>query len=114
MKIENKDFRIGNLVYDSLREYNKVISKSNFMNLDYSIELNIIEPIPLNEEWLLRFGAEVSKSYANQYRIKDRLFVIREGKIVDYGSSVVLEYIHQLQNFFFALTNTELNYENRG
>ena len=44
----------------------------------------------------------------NQYRLKDRLIVIRNSFFHDYGTSVKLESIHQLQNLFFALTNEQL------
>ncbi len=44
----------------------------------------------------------------NQYRIKNRLFVIREGIIVDYGSDTKIYYVHQFQNLYFALTGEEL------
>ena len=69
-----------------------------------------IEPIPLNEDWLVRFGFEVYEfdHKENQYRFKERLIVIRDGCFIDYGSSVSIKYVHTLQNLIFALTGTEL------
>ena len=75
--------------------------------------LDSIHPIPLTPEILEKCGAivyEFDNGLGNQYRIKDRLFVIRDGDIVDYGSSVIIKHLHQLQNLYFALTNEELNY----
>ena len=68
------------------------------------------EPIPLTEDWLVRFGFEVYEfdHKENQYRFKERLIVIRDGCFIDYGSSVSIKYVHTLQNLIFALTGTEL------
>lgn len=74
---------------------------------------NFAKPIPLTPEILEKCGAivyEFDNGLGNQYRIKDRLFVIRDGDIVDYGSSVIIKHLHQLQNLYFALTGEELNY----
>lgn len=69
------------------------------------------DPIPITEEWLLRMGLEkheFDNGKPNQYRFKEILIVIRDSKFVDYGSSVVLPYVHTLQNLYFALTGEEL------
>jgi hypothetical protein len=70
--------------------------------------------VPLNQDWLLKFGFEMYEfdNKANQFRFKERLIVYREGFLYDYGTSVKLEYVHTLQNLYFALTGTELAYEN--
>jgi hypothetical protein len=68
------------------------------------------KPIPLTEEWLIKFGFEIYEfdHKENQYRFKERLLVIRDGLFCDYGTSVVLKHVHQLQNLYFALTGEEL------
>jgi hypothetical protein len=70
--------------------------------------------VPLNQDWLLKFGFEMYEfdNKANQFRFKERLIVYREGFLYDYGTSVKLEFVHQLQNLYFVLTGTELAYEN--
>ena len=72
------------------------------------------EPIPLTEEWLLKFGFEVYKfdHKENQYRFKDRLIVIRDNLFYDYGTGVIIKHVHQLQNLYFALTGEELKSNN--
>jgi hypothetical protein len=61
------------------------------------------EPIPLTEEWLLKFGfiwhgdIKILKGYLNNY--------------VDGNGETHLKYVHQLQNLYFALTNEELKIE---
>ena len=77
----------------------------------FTEEFEYLQPIPLTPEILEKCGAivyEFDNGLGNQYRIKDRLFVIRDGNIVDYGSSVIIKHLHQLQNLYFALTNSEL------
>lgn len=69
-------------------------------------------PIPFTEQWLINFGAEVEEFKQNQYRIGNRLFVLRGGYWTDYGSSVSLRYVHQFQNFYFALTGQECSSKN--
>jgi hypothetical protein len=61
-------------------------------------------PIALTEKILMECCGAFSVK-PNQYRIGDRLIVIRDGKFVDYGSSVELPYVHIFQRFILALTN---------
>ena len=75
----------------------------------YIDNINRYEPIPLTEEWLLKFGFK-SKSYGygdSEWKQWNN------GKITLNGfretlSGVDCEYIHQLQNLYFALTGEEL------
>jgi hypothetical protein len=64
------------------------------------------EPIPLTEEWLLKFDWNGFKiGYIDSY------FKIDENGCLWYCgdfTGVVLLYVHQLQNLYFALTGEEL------
>lgn len=78
-----------------------------------------VKPIPLTEEWLQKFGFEKKKYpnprvWANRY-VKDRfelghtfsgLIKNREHKYYHGGRDI--QYVHQLQNLYFALTGEEL------
>lgn len=69
------------------------------------------KPIPLTEEWLLRFGFEksynwVDKSATIELAEKDNGYVMLEDSC--YYCSQTLLYVHQLQNLFFALKGEEL------
>ena len=105
----------GNLVYTN-RAHGKgeKQKKTVEINLHYLRQIedncNYIEPIPLTEEWLLKFGFEMYEfdHKANQFRFKERLIVYIDGFLYDHGTSVKLQYVHQLQNLSFALTNEEL------
>jgi hypothetical protein len=72
-----------------------------------------LEPIPLTEEWLLKFGFK--KNDNNQ-------FILMEGSVdilfnkdlngwtcdgINFSINMT-EYVHQLQNLYFALTGEEL------
>jgi hypothetical protein len=119
--MNTSELRIGNIVQHKTNKgvvnvihvlenhigyHNKLLS----MKCIDALASNFV-PIPLDEDWLLRFGFEKYKfdnGEPNQYRYKSRLIVIRDGKFTDYGSSVILEYVHQLQNLYFALVGEEL------
>lgn len=88
------------------------------------------EPIPLTEEWLLKFGFESSvgfedqkydpdDEYANQFEytldsgISHRDFICCPSKgwvikIGDYDDELEIRYVHEFQNLFFALKGKEL------
>ena len=118
-KLNAASLRIGNLVEyqldDDTWQLNKIDAKDLFwLEEEYRGQNHRYRPIPLTEEWLLKFGAEYiefNNGMQNQYRIGNRLFVIRDGFIVDYASSKILKYVHTFQNFIFALTETESTYE---
>lgn len=70
---------------------------------------NIINPIPLTKEWLVKFGfGETDKCY---YIDKLYLKKIDFQPIGEEETDIIfykLEYVHQLQTLYFALTNEEL------
>lgn len=74
-----------------------------------------IKPIPLSEEWLLKFGFNAQHiikqwySYVNDHieishYSKDRCMVFVSASDVAFD----IKYVHQLQNLYFALTGKEL------
>jgi len=73
-------------------------------------------PIPLTDEWLIRFGFEpLENSLFNihhrgafrLYRYDGWNFVYRQADDTN-NKNVPIEYVHQLQNLYFTLTGTEL------
>jgi hypothetical protein len=121
------ELRIGNLVMYFKDTPNKVIGLANgklYVRYDddkyFMTELEDASPIPLTEEWLIKFGF-------GDARITDRLYTRKktdgfygfyinketmsyctfdyEGTIDDI---IKIEYVHQLQNLYFAVTNEEL------
>lgn len=80
-------------------------------------------PIPLDEEWLLKFGFVKSGSFSNMSFEKGGFGIHRNilhGKFDGYNPCVKVlnwtntmlggefKYVHQLQNLYFALTGKEL------
>ena len=69
---------------------------------------DLIKPIPLTEEWLLKFG------YTEEDFETGKIIIVTEnnkliGFIINkYSYSPIIKYVHQLQNLYFALTGTEL------
>ena len=87
------------------------------MEFDYGIKIT--------EEWLLKFGFEINNDGITKYILKLPIKGSNENEIASikhtennnwwacattngYWASNNIEYIHQLQNLYFALTGTEL------
>jgi hypothetical protein len=89
----------------------------------FSPKRSSIKPIPLTEEWLLKFGfkTRVTIGHSVQYFIginpitRDWLLDIlwlEDYKYPFYRNGhFEIKYVHQLQNLYFALTNEELTYD---
>lgn len=141
--MEAKELRIGNLIQfkstGNIEMVEDIITYKRKYGCINDVNIQDVKPIPLTEEWLLKFGFEnwgKGNLYTNEYETYDR-FVLHnvldgtsnfEVHIIKstYGGSDVtqyiiscdeddrlnwgeeLEYVHQLQNLYFALTNNEL------
>jgi len=89
--------------------------------------INFAEPIPLTEEWLLKFGFilgsetdEFTTTNNNDIIYNNNndgwsedLYYISFGELSSFcmsgnGCLKYVEYVHQLQNLYFALTGEEL------
>jgi hypothetical protein len=73
----------------------------------------LFEPIPLTEEWLLRFGFEdkgkkVFRIVNSGMNMSFSVAFTGIGYTPCQFSSKRIEYVHQLQNLYFALTGEEL------
>ncbi len=81
-------------------------------------EQNKLQPIPLTEEWLLKFGfnKEPDKSFTKRdiaifldKRFSSNLFMQEnQGDFTWFSYECKIEYVHQVQNLYFALTGEEL------
>jgi hypothetical protein len=86
-------------------------------------DLEYCQPIPITEEWLINFGFKKHKCNIggadmwqgmDAWSINDNNWLFRGNpidglKLVGYFNSNI-EYVHQLQNLYFALTGIELTY----
>jgi hypothetical protein len=113
-----QDLRIGNWVQFRHTETPVLITLADFVREYKDEHLEDYEPIPLTEEWLEWFGFKLP---AHSW-IGDKFHLSEYGKGSKYPNGGVwvvamnknnaiiseIQYVHQLQNLYFALTNTEL------
>jgi hypothetical protein len=111
------ELRLGNLVSNMNPRHNdsiltiESIGDNHEVNVFYrKYLLSELEPIPLTEEWLLKFGWVKSKEY--QYYWSDSNVIIDLNhagySCLLCGITVSLKHVHELQNLYFALTGEEL------
>lgn len=113
--MDAKQLRIGNYVYaqsGKLVVNRDSIYKVENVNMQSARKY---KPIPLTEEWLLRLGFDFVPdlhAYAdeNHYIVPfhDGTFQFHPFCTNDEDCWKTLEYVHQLQNLYFALTGEEL------
>jgi hypothetical protein len=124
-----KELRIGNWIQSrgyerQVREVytNRVlITKTPHLTLNYieektGIHIKSIEPIPLTEEWLIKYGFKYDgHTYYSKKIDKDTQFSIivdigrEKGYLVNIGIKLIkLDYVHKLQNLYFELRDEEL------
>jgi hypothetical protein len=109
MKAE--ELRIGNWYqwYAEGKYYEYQVIQSDFSN-----DCNFLnfELIPLTKEWLIRFGFEYNYSFDLYSKSGFDIQLLENGidfYLGEYGSYFTwIEYVHQLQNLYFALTGQEL------
>jgi len=129
-------YRIGNTIHcillgesNVLEIRNDGISICNPLNKlnAYFIpndEFRRLEPLPLTEEWLLRFGFKddepfsiltlnksVSMEYYQYRRTESKFTLVNNGHVFELPH---IQYVHQLQNLYFALTGQELEFAKVG
>ena len=70
------------------------------------------EPIPLTEEWLLKFGFKKDGGYYSKgrkhYHFLSNKFYLGNDHVSSGNADARVMHIHQLQNLYFALTGEEL------
>jgi len=129
--LDAKDLRIGNLIKWISTNTVEVVQEINSCgkyHLINNVQITDAEPIELTEEWLLIFGFEVDDDLGDQiyYQIPNQKngygICFDHDDIAFYkfygngGENVHtlihdeehLQYVHQLQNIYYALTQTEL------
>lgn len=114
MKVQ--ELRIGNLVTvfeDKIQIKVEYLSKDcvcieepNEVYGQNEFALDKVNPIPLTEEWLLKFGFN-GRDYGKYSLIKGMFFDWQNG-LDSEPLAKNIKHVHQLQNLYFALTQTEL------
>ena len=124
--MDARELRIGNYVNfnNRLQEGQEPVIKS----CDFAViekQPDWVEPIPLTEEWLVKLGFSYNPSF-NNFIIDadgfDNSIKFFEGHewVYSFDESsngcyhiAWIEYVHQLQNLFFALTGKDLQFKNK-
>lgn len=116
-EIKANELRLGNYLqcWDSERFFELTFEDLTIINDGGSK----CKPIPLTEQWLLDFGAYqeslISEKDSLLIDVTENisigwcgyLFLLIEGMIIQINDANSI-YIHQLQNLYFSLKNTEL------
>lgn len=132
--IAPEQIRIGNLLFHST-EWNAADihgvfaweQRHWFMEAECILSFEDISPIPLTEEWLVKFGVGNRQDYVIELWAGERIrseLILRE-RVESYTVYILdvdsrpdqandcvmikdIKYVHQLQNLFFALVGQEL------
>lgn len=133
--IKANELRVGNLLfetgiidgYENLPDSEKltvivaVINDIDQVVRDLQDNMHAYDslyPIPLTEEWLLKFGFEKDwTGYALEDKNSLSFSVTKNGAYLacwlDRSLGITIKYVHQLQNLYFALTGEELTIKQR-
>ena len=117
--MEAKDLRIGNIT--SAGVVNEILQDRFYVHDGESSLKSTwfdIQPMPITEEWLLKFGFEKStldedNAWLNlRYRYlnfsSDESVEFKKVYLTVSRMDIICEYVHELQNLYFALTGEEL------
>jgi DNA modification methylase len=125
------ELRIGNFVYNKAGEVDKVTAivttyktdtealliDNHFigmLNEDFlvSVEYGFTNPIPITEDWLIKFGFEDRNDYWKKKKVKmvwsSRIIKTGERLGIRHEKYDHIKYVHQLQNVYYAVTGEEL------
>lgn len=118
MEIKASELRIGNLfIEENSKKTIEVVGLDNNRVVFSGMFLDKwqAKPIPLTEEWLLRFGfektnridfGELKECFA---KFSFALMIRNNKYYVDWiGGNTEIEFVHELQNIYFTLHKTEL------
>ena len=111
------ELRIGNLVDDN--GLVETVTSDHLINDEHYDGLKGCLPIPLTEEWLLKFGFKKSNSdwyttKSMQLPFEELAIKLSNGRVTAETDRVEIficneiKHVHQLQNLYFALTGNEL------
>ena len=136
--MEANELRIGNFLYGKEIERVKAIGIEGYVWFDEerNLSVELCQPIPLTEEWLLKFGFKAYNKetiyalerYIDKYNNTCFRFWFQSDKLIfDYIQNEVhptesffddkniirldIQHVHQLQNLYFALTGVELTFK---
>jgi len=123
-----QELRIGNIIRHNVKDETEsltgfcepnedAISEDDMWHFTGGVGFEDAEPIPLTREWLEKFGL-FKYNNAWVFEMPEERQYLGGFSIFDYGNRLAyntsdiinppLEFVHQLQNLYFALTGEEL------
>jgi len=126
--MESKDLRLGNYVKQGVVDN---IGLTLIIANNRLHELSVVEPVELNEEWLLRFGfqkieySDERHGFGDEYHLKVNediffnysddfsLAIYRNEEAIEDEIGIlpkweVTKYVNGLQNLYYSLTGEEI------
>lgn len=106
--IENEIVQIASIIQVENEIFDFEVKDENGM---FSNVQDEIEPIPLTEQWLLKFGFEKCEYSIPDLFINKKLRIKQDSRgfwISACYNFILIKHIHQLQNLYFVLTGDEL------
>lgn len=118
-----EELRIGNLIFDPKRGTVKgmparYVNHRIISDMASNPDQDYFKPILLTEEWLLKFGAKKISDIVYSielYRMGESFYAIKLTYHADNWKwwldthfQTRINYVHQLQNLYYALTGKEL------
>jgi hypothetical protein len=106
--MKSKDLRIGSIVSHESCQYK--ITGQDIFDLSIGKDINLFQPIKINENYLKAFGFK-SRDGGDGFLIYEKDGVIIELPYFEFHHhecAIEIEFVHQLQNLYFALTGEEL------
>ena len=123
MQLKVGDLRIGNVLFygDRIAKVSSVY-RTHFVCEEPKTRLvfgnsiqNNFQPIPLTEEWLVKFGFKKDTGDIYHYNFFKACFTAdnpmwfgQSGCCQDETIKENIKYVHELQNIYYAITNQEL------
>ncbi len=101
--MEARELRIGNLLMGRNENVNFEVTLEDLQHVGDGSKC---KPIPLTEEWLLKFGfLNFGNRWSNNQLSLD---IIQSNGYYMANVTQEIKYVHQLQNLYFVLTYEEL------
>ena len=121
--MKNTELRLNNWISAQFDERKEIqVNVNNIEQLVNHGNEMIMKGIPISEEWLLKFGFEKNTNKENMYYIRIYKYTLFSVYLHDDCFSVFLinrestvslsldyNFVHQLQNLFYSITQTELD-----
>lgn len=111
--VKANELRLGNWIFDQLSNERDIqLSASMLYHLAEETEVfKSYQPIPLTEEWLTKFGFQDRHGYWDDVYLEVARH--KEGwyhsvNCNEYIDGEPFQYVHELQNLYFALCRKEL------